>query len=142
MGAHTLGDANPGASGYRGPWVAGQTTDFNNVYYKLLTGDGVVFRNEVRLLFILNRVSFFLGICLYMQAVDKRDSDNDGDKKWQWQMEDTDGRRKGMMLNTDIELYYDIDVNAYEGTTCSATDGLSACTKADTANLVGLYASV
>ena len=54
MGAHTLGDANPAASGYRGAWIGGQTTDFNNVYYKFLTGDGVVFENAVRLSFILN----------------------------------------------------------------------------------------
>ena len=48
MGAHTLGNAATDASGYRGAWIGGQTTDFNNVYYQFLTGAGVVFENAVR----------------------------------------------------------------------------------------------
>ena len=37
MGAHTLGEAQTDASGYRGVWIGGQSTDFNNVYHKYLT---------------------------------------------------------------------------------------------------------
>ena len=49
MGAHTLGEAQTDASGYRGVWIGGQSTDFNNVYYKYLTGvtAGVSYENRV-----------------------------------------------------------------------------------------------
>ena len=60
-------------------------------------------------------------------------------------MEDSEGEGLGMMLNTDMELYYDIDVDADKGTTtCSivATDDLPACSRSATADLVDLYATV
>ena len=53
------------------------------------------------------------------------------------------------MLNTDIELAYDIDVdNTGSGTQCVIGKGLSVrkrsapCEKADTKNLVATYAGV
>ena len=50
MGAHTLGNCDTDASGYRGVWIGGQSTDFNNVYYKYLTGKaaGVSYENRVQ----------------------------------------------------------------------------------------------
>ena len=43
------------------------------------------------------------------------------------------------MLNTDVELVYDIDVSATEGTSCAVgTD----CTEASTKDLVATYATV
>ena len=52
MGAHTLGNCDTDASGYRGVWIGGQSTDFNNVYYKYLTGEaaGVSYENRVPLI--------------------------------------------------------------------------------------------
>ena len=60
-------------------------------------------------------------------------------------MEDSEDNGLGMMLNTDMELYYDINVDADKGTTtCSivATDVLPACSRSATADLVELYAIV
>ena len=57
MGAHTLGNADKEASGYRGAWIGGGTTDFNNVYYKYLTGEGVLFDNSVSLKNLLKNQS-------------------------------------------------------------------------------------
>ena len=49
------------------------------------------------------------------------------------------------MLNTDMELIYDIPVDKWVGTdTCSivATDTLPACPKADTESVVKAFANV
>ena len=58
MGAHTLGNCDTDASGYRGVWIGGQSTDFNNVYYKYLTGEvaGVSYENRVLLINILGEI--------------------------------------------------------------------------------------
>ena len=53
MGAHTLGGARKGNSGYHGAWINSGPTDFNNVYYQFLTGwrrgiGWVVLKNAVR----------------------------------------------------------------------------------------------
>ena len=47
------------------------------------------------------------------------------------------------MLNTDMELAYDIDVdNTGSGTQCVIGGGQTPCEKADTKNLVATYAGV
>ena len=61
------------------------------------------------------------------------------DKKYQFDLYDTDGEQVGFMLNTDVELIADIDVDPLEGTTCTIHDD---CTEADTYNQVKEYASV
>ena len=120
MGAHTLGEAQTDASGYRGVWIGGQSTDFNNVYYKYLTGvtAGVSYENRVPN--CLSLVAHSMTFIVYLfQAVDRRDSNGDGDRKWQWQVTDNEGNNLGMMLNTDMELAYEIGVdNAGVGTQC------------------------
>lgn len=37
LGAHTLGRAQSSNSGFNGPWITGETTLFNNQYYKVKT---------------------------------------------------------------------------------------------------------
>ena len=85
------------------------------------------------------------------------------DLKYQWTMETNEGQF--MMLNTDMEVIYDIDVDNFKnGTKCTIVDQAKTpkccmensrpkvcpnnmkreivCTKASTANLVALYAKV
>ena len=48
-----------------------------------------------------------------------------------------------MMLNTDMELGYDIDVdNTGEGTQCKIGNGQLRCSRSSTYNLVAIYANV
>ena len=82
----------------------------------------------------------------FFQRNDRRDSDGDGDRKWQWNVWDGTGTRVGFMLNTDMELAHQIDVDADLGTTgcwpADATDTLPVCTEASTMSLVKTYATV
>jgi len=123
MGAHTFGGANATFSGYAGMWVIGEAFMFNTRYYEMILDSSITFTNT---------------------ATDRRDSDGDGDRKWQWNMFDTTGTRIGMMLNTDMELAYDIPVDSDLGTTsCAifATSSLAACPDAATKSLVQTYAT-
>jgi len=116
MGAHTLGGARRGNSGYVGTWVSGERFSFNSKYYALLVENGVTYTNSAK-----NRRSRT-------------------DKKWQFDLTNTtDGSRLGFMLNTDMELAYDIDVNPISGTSCSVNN--NECKNATTIDLVAKYAS-
>ena len=76
------------------------------------------------------------------------------DYKFQWRLlldgEDADSGDSELrvMLNTDMELVYDIDVDNFgEGTECTVVVGgdttdVNACAIADTATLVQTYADV
>ena len=60
-------------------------------------------------------------------------------------MTDGEGNNLGMMLNTDMELAFEIDVDADTGTTSCApneTEELGACQAAQTESLVQTYAKV
>ena len=86
--------------------------------------------------------------------VRKRPSTKPGtDLKYQWFLKDSNTLDTYMMLNTDIELAYDIDVdNTGNGTQCiirSSEDKLlrvkgkeSICRKSNTYSYVALYAKV
>ena len=69
------------------------------------------------------------------------------DYKYQWTLEDEDANRF-LMLNTDMELAYDIDVDNFgDGTTChlierSRETDINQCEIADTFDLVRTYANV
>ena len=41
LGAHTLGRASSANSGFNGAWISGQTSQFNNEYYKVGRLDAV-----------------------------------------------------------------------------------------------------
>ena len=80
-----------------------------------------------------------------IQPFDRRDEDGDGDRKWQWNLNDADGTMVGFMLNTDMELAYDIPVDSDLGTTScaiTATGSLDACPDATTKSLTETYATV
>ena len=81
------------------------------------------------------------------------------DLKFQWNVINDDSNEQFMMLNTDIELAYDIDVdNTGNGTQCVIGEVAEVgqgsitprpgnvrstpCTEADTKNLVASYAGV
>ena len=81
------------------------------------------------------------------------DIENDG--KWQFDLFDSSGKR-GFMLNTDLELAYNLDFNKYSGTSCVINrnnDGAGQfwkmdiftapiCAATPTKNLVEKYANV
>ena len=73
---------------------------------------------------------------LTFQAISPRDT---ADKKFQFNVHNAaTGDRVGFMINTDMELAYDIDVGLLTGTSCSI--GVD-CTEASTKPLVELYSS-
>ena len=47
------------------------------------------------------------------------DPESNTDKKWQWNLYDSVNKQRGIMLNTDMELAYNIDVNMINGTECN-----------------------
>ena len=83
---------------------------------------------------------------------DEGNLDTSIDYKYQWRLiadgEDSDSGTLRLMLNTDLELVYDIDVDNFgDGTDCTVVVGgdetdASACSIASTASLVQTYADV
>jgi len=134
MGAHTLGGCDAVDSGYRGMWVLNEAIYLNTKYYQFILGgeDGATTPAD-----IVN------------EPIDDFDSDGNGDKRFQWDLfnkgEYFDGsnERIGIMLNTDIELAYDIDPDMFDGTSCVLGDAIAgtACGKSDTYNTVVKYAN-
>jgi len=114
LGAHSYGGAARTQSGYNGLWTVGSASSFNTKFYQLLVDDSLTYDNKA-------------------MALRSRT-----DRKYQFDLYDTDGELVGFMLNTDVELIADIDVDPLEGTTCTIHDG---CTEADTYNQVKEYAS-
>ena len=146
MGAHSLGGAREANSGYAGAFTPPNTGTFDNEYYQLLVNDRATFTNEVGLVHchkiqILKTSELALMIqvrdsCrfLFGQA-NNADAAAGEDLKYQWSL-----RPGGLMLNTDVELVYDIDVDNYgAGTTCTIP---STCAEASTKSLVESYANV
>ena len=83
---------------------------------------------------------------------DEGNLDTSIDYKYQWRLiadgEDSNSGTLRLMLNTDMELVYDIDVDNFgDGTDCTVVVGgdetdTSACSIASTASLVQTYANV
>ena len=83
---------------------------------------------------------------------DEGNLDTSIDYKYQWRLiadgEDSNSGTLRLMLNTDMELVYDIDVDNFgDGTDCNVVVGgdetdASACSIASTASLVQTYADV
>ena len=83
---------------------------------------------------------------------DEGNLDTSIDYKYQWRLiadgEDSNSGTLRLMLNTDMELVYDIDVDNFgDGTDCTVVVGgdetdASACSIASTASLVQTYADV
>ena len=131
MGAHSLGEAKRENSGYNGSWTPNRENVFDNEFYQGLS-DKVfgahLFKNKKN----PNRLI--------------------GDKRFQWDLSVPSNFTKSkleetfMMLNTDIELVFDIDVdNKGSGTTCELWNTNSArpegsCPIADSKVLVDEYA--
>merc|ERR1712029_858454 len=140
MGAHTLGGCDAVDSGYRGMWVLNEAIYLNTKYYHFILGGETDATNRSD---IIN------------EPIDDFDRDDDGDWRYQWDLFENgtwfegSADRKGIMLNTDIELAYDIDVDLVAGTSCVLGDAIeretgvsgTACTKAGTYDLVKSYAN-
>ena len=125
MGAHSLGRARKENSGYRFSWTPGKEHIFDNEMYQLMANFAPIYANE--------------------NQTDKGD-----DLKYEWVVK-LPGGKNCMLLNTDMELLYDIDVdNAGKGTQCviplfdteSEKKGVDRpfCKPANTKNLVEVYA--
>ena len=90
---------------------------------------------------------------------------NSKDKKWQWNLHNYfnsihlidmesfkkflkphfEASQRGMMLNTDMELAYDIDVDNYRGTQCSKNgdeEAMAGCKRSTSYDTVVSYARV
>jgi hypothetical protein len=111
MGAHTLGKNHLSRSGYSGVFVQGGNTVFDNHFYSDMVDSDVTWSNEL--------VRF---TSLY-----------------QWGGESSDGTDYGTRLNTDLELLYDVTLDADDN---SATCTVDTCSTADTYATVSTYASV
>jgi len=119
MGAHGLGGAIRNQSGYEGAWTPGRDTLFNNELYQIMHEDIDKFYNGA----VYPNGDFEL---------------YPGDRKYQWNYTvigepDPFGIETWasyILLNTDVELAYDIDVDNYGfGTKCELrkTAGENAC---------------
>merc|ERR1711997_123206 len=95
MGAHTLGNANRDDSGYSGSWTVDKPQYFNTGFYRLLVNTSLTWDN----------------------AAKARGSTTD--KRYQFDLYDSDDTKVGIMLNTDVELVADIDVDVLSGTSCT-----------------------
>ena len=85
MGAHSLGRARKENSGYRFSWTPTRENVFDNEYYQLIYNFAPMFKNE-------------------------NQTDKGPDFKYQWTVQ-LPGSHFCLMLNTDMELAYDIDVD-------------------------------
>lgn len=142
MGAHSLGRARTGNSGYNGAWTPGRENTFNNEFYQLLVDATMSFRNRNNLAIEFDALGGIL----------------EKDYKYQWTLQDANNNRF-TMLNTDIEVAYDIDVDNFgEGTSCEVVVGFmednvntacicptvpdsNYCSASDTFDLVQTYAN-
>jgi len=88
LGAHTLGRASSANSGFNGAWISGQTSQFNNEYYKKLSDASLTWQH--------------------------RDSGSDASTPhWQWTAQGV-----AFMINADVALYKDIQVDADGQSSC------------------------
>jgi len=91
LGAHTLGRAATENSGFNGVWISGESSKFNNEYYKKLVDPDLEWNH--------------------------RDNTRDTDTShWQWSVP-----RDTFMLNVDVCLYKDIIVNEDGKSSCDFT---------------------
>jgi len=135
MGAHSLGMCHEEKTGYNGPWTPEDLKGFNNEFYQNLVNSTFTFRNRAMVDPVYD---------------DEGNLDTSIDYKYQWRLiadgEDSDSGTLRLMLNTDLELVYDIDVDNFgDGTDCTVVVGgdetdASACSIASTASLVQTYA--
>ena len=121
MGAHSLGRAHKRNSGYRFSWTPTKEHVFDNEFYQLIRNFAHLYTNE-------------------------NQTDSGEDLKYQWVLR-LRGGQTSMLLNTDMELAYDIDVdNAGVGTQClipfdAITQDIdNICNEASTKQWVDLYA--
>merc|ERR1711973_262938 len=124
MGAHTLGGCKPEKSGYNGNWTNGEEIYFNQKFYQYILGS----EDDAPTQLNINN---------------KRMKPNSkSDKKWQWNLYNSTGDLRGIMLNTDIELAYNVDVDKLKGTKCvNGNHGPgNPCARSDSFEKVESYA--
>ena len=119
LGAHTLGKASQDNSGFRGPWVNGETMYFNNEYYKVCQ-----YYNFISLQLIQKMCDSTIGWT-------QRDVGTD-DSRWQWSASGV-----AFMLNVDMSLYKDIEVDSDGESSCD----FDTCAAAPTESVVEAYAA-
>lgn len=125
MGAHGLGGAHRNFSGYAGKWTGPQSPGFSEAFY----------------MNFINKTSTWA----------LRNADPKGPvPKWEYQGQLADKSDAGFMLNTDMELFYDLTVDTESGKpTCLVTPTCGfkpdtcagSCPVADTFNQAVSYST-
>lgn len=117
MGAHTLGSAKIENSGYIGAWILAEAGDFNNRFYTYMLNNSVSWAP---------------------QNVARPGEDP------KFQIEAFEGSvKRAMMLNTDFELFYHLDLDSNAMPTCDMNvDSLTCQQRAETYATAVTYANV
>jgi len=111
MGVHTLGSAHTNNSGFSGNWWLPTPNTFNNAYYQILSNTS-------------------------MGWTQRNISPSGSTAHYQWN--GLSSRPPGLMLNSDMALYKNIQVNA---TTGQSSCTFSSCAASPTQAAVNKYAS-
>jgi len=97
-GVHALGEGKANQTGHDGDFTEGGKTKFNNKYYRMMLDNRTVWR----------------------QVLSEPTADNPVKPEWHWDgYSASDDSKIGMKLDTDFELFYDLQL--------VSEDGLSGC---------------
>ena len=64
------------------------------------------------------------------------------DRKWQFEGYDSDGEQVSMMLNTDFEVFYELDLDDDSQAQCDVQSDALTCQKSETYDIANQYATV
>ena len=64
------------------------------------------------------------------------------DRKWQFEGYDSDGEQVSMMLNTDFEVFYELDLDDDSQAQCDVQSDALTCQKSETYDIAAQYAEV
>jgi len=121
MGAHTVGACNRANSGYLGIWTTGAVREFDNTFYKHMVEDSST---------------------LAWSNVDLNAANTGtrATRKWQWNGTWANGDEDAMMLNTDFEVFYTLDLDDDAMAGCDVQSDSLTCAKSETYDKAMEYA--
>lgn len=141
-------------TGHEGSFMVEEEGLFNNNYYRTLTNESLKFTNQVSgSVFKGSMMTSSHAIASPIQAISPEDP---ADKKFQFNVTNSDGENVANLINTDLAIAFDLDVDLLNGTKCQIhTDNnnfnistidsdakVMACPKSDTYSLVLRFAEV
>lgn len=104
-GAHSLGKARCENSGHNGGWADRRLFHFNNEIFRNLINQNFPIKNQ------------------------PSKPNDETDKKFQFNVYRGGGRRIGMLLNTDVQLAFNIDMDPLTGTSCKINRSFNKAVK-------------